>query len=88
MKSLSRDTSPEAQKKVFDMLRDTPASKKFKLTFELIDTARLLVSAGIRRRHPTASEEELRNLLIAKLLPREDVIKAYGFDPRAEYRQG
>lgn len=86
MKSLSRDTLPEAQEMVFDLLRDTPVSKKFMMTFELIEAARLFVTAGIRRRHPTASEEELRGLLIAKLLPHEIVIKAYGFDPRAKSR--
>ena len=86
MQSLSRDTLPEAQKMVFDLLRETPASKKFLLTFELIHASRLLVSAGIRHRHSTASEDELRKLLIAKLLPHEVVIKAYGFDPRTENR--
>jgi hypothetical protein len=31
-----------------------------------------------------ASEAQLRRLLISKLLSREEVIKAYGFDPRIE----
>lgn len=86
MKSLSRDTSPEVQRVVFEILRNAPASKKVLVTFDLIQTARLLVLAGLRRRFPTASEAELRRRLISKLLPREDVIKAYGFDPRTEAR--
>lgn len=86
MKSLSRDTSPEVQQVVFELLQKTPASKKILVTFDLIQTARLLVLAGLRRRFPTASEAELRRRLISKLLPREDVIKAYGFDPRTEAR--
>lgn len=81
MKSLSRDTSPDAQKVLNQMLRDAPASEKLALTFELIQATRLLVFAGIQRRFPSAGEEELRRHFVAKLLPRDDVIKAYGFDP-------
>jgi hypothetical protein len=81
MSSLSRDTSPDAQQVLLTMLREAPASKKLALTFELIQATRLLVSAGIQRRFPSAGEEELRRYLVAKLLPRDDVIKAYGFDP-------
>ncbi len=84
MKSLSRDTSPEIQGILFEMLRDVPPEKKLALTFDLIQTTRLLVFAGLRSRFPEASEADLKRRLIAKLLPREDVIKAYGFDPHAE----
>ena len=81
MKSLSRDTSPEIQKIFFEMLRDVPASKKLSLTFDLIQTTRLFVFSGLRSRFPEASETELRRRLVSKLLHRDDVIKAYGFDP-------
>lgn len=81
MKSLSRDTSPEIQTILFEMLRDAPASKKLSLTFDLIQTTRLLVFSGLRSRFPDASETELRRQLVSKLLRREDIIKAYGFDP-------
>ena len=84
MQSLSRDTSTAVQQKFFELLRETPASKKLALTFELTQTTRLLVLAELRRRFPTANEAELRRLLISRLLPREQVIQAYGFDPQAE----
>lgn len=84
MKSLSLDTSPETQDLVFEMLRNAPSSKKIALTFDLIQAGRLLVLSGLRRRFPTASEGELRRHLISKLLAREDVIRAFGFDPGAE----
>lgn len=86
MKSLSKDTSPDTQRLIFEMLRDAPSSKKLALTFDLIQTARLLVLAGLRRRFPTASEPELRRELISRLLPRNEVIKAYGFDPKKKDR--
>lgn len=81
MKSLSHDTSPEIQTILFEMLRDATASKKLSLTFDLIQTTRLLVFSGIRSRFPDAGEPELRRRLVSKLLHRDDVIKAYGFDP-------
>lgn len=84
MKPLSHDTSPEAQELIYGLLRNAPASRKIALTFDLIQTTRLLVLAGLRRRFPHASDEELKRRLIAKLLAREDVIDAFGFDPNAE----
>jgi hypothetical protein len=54
------------------------------LTCELIQTARLLMLAELRRLHPQVSDEELRRRLIARLLPRELVMRAYGFDPSQE----
>jgi hypothetical protein len=84
MQSLSLDTTPEMQHKLFEMLRNIPASKKLCLTFELTQSIRLLVLAGLCRRFPTASDAELKRQLICRLLPREQVIKAYGFDPHSE----
>ena len=45
---------------------------------------RQLVLSDIRRRLPDAGEEEIRRRFIARVLPREDVIRAYGFDPKLE----
>ena len=81
MKTMSLDTSHEVQQMIFAMLREAPTSKKIALTFDLIQTTRLLVLAGLRRRFPAANEDELRKHMISKLLPRAAVIKAYGFDP-------
>jgi hypothetical protein len=84
MKSLSRDTPPDVQQAIFDMLGRASVSKKLSLTFDLIQATRLLVLAGLRHRHPKADEASLRRKLVSKLLPREEVIKAYGFDPQDE----
>ena len=84
MRSLSPDTSPEAQQMMFELMRRIPVSKRLALTCELIQVGRLLMLADLRRRFPQASEDELRRRLIAKLLTREEVIRAYGFDPEKE----
>jgi len=76
------DTSPEAHRVLFDLLRNATPSKKLDLTFGLTQALRELVFADIRRQYPRATEEDLRRKLIARLLPREIVISAYGFDPK------
>ncbi len=81
MKPLSSDTAPEAQQALFELMRRTPVWKRLTLTCELIQATRLLMLADLRRRFPQASEEELRRRLIANLLPRDEVIRVYGFDP-------
>jgi hypothetical protein len=81
MRPFSPDTTPEAQQAQFELLRHVPAWKRFALTCELIQAARKLMLADLRRRFPQAGEEELRRRLIARLLTRDEVISAYGFDP-------
>ena len=84
MKPLSMDTTPEAQQIQFELLRHVPVWKRLALTCELIQTTRKLMLVDLRRRFPQASEEELRRRLIARLLTRDEVIRAYGFDPAKE----
>ena len=87
MKPLSSDTSPEAQSVLSELLGKATTSKKLELTFGLIQGLRELIFADVLRRFPDANEDELRQRMIARLLPREDVIHAYGFDPElAGYR--
>jgi len=83
MQPLSLDTSPEAQQLLFELLRNASAGKKLRLTFNLIQTLRFLVLSDLRRSFPQASADDLRRRLISRLLPREDVIRAYGFDPKS-----
>ena len=84
METIGQDTSPEAQRALFDLTRATPVWKRLKLTCELIHTTRLLMLADLRRRFPQAGEEELRRRLIARMLTREEVELAFGFDPAKE----
>jgi hypothetical protein len=84
MKPISADTSPEAQQVLFDLTRRTPVWRRLHLTCELVQTTRLLMLADLRRRFPSASQDELRRRLIARVLPREQVVRAFGFDPAEE----
>jgi hypothetical protein len=84
MKPLSPDTTPAAQQMHYNLIRRLPGWKRLVLAFELTQATRQLVLADIRHRFPGASDSETRKRFIARVLPREDVIRAYGFDPEQE----
>jgi hypothetical protein len=84
MKPLSPDTTAEAQHKQYAMMRQLPGWKRLTLAFELTQATRNLVIADIRHRFAGASDEELRRRFISRVLPRDVVIRAYGFDPKQE----
>ena len=84
MKPLSPDTTIGAQRVQFELMRRLPGWERLLLAFELTQATRRLVLANICSRHPGASEEEIRKRFIARVLPRQHVIAAYGFDPKLE----
>jgi hypothetical protein len=84
MKPLSPDTSADAQRKQFELMRRLSPSQKLALAFELTDAMRDLILADLRHRFPEAGDIEIRRRFISRVLGRDDVIRAYGFDPKAE----
>jgi hypothetical protein len=84
MKSLSRDTTPKAQRVHFEMMRAVPGWKRLTLALELTQATRELILADLRHRFPQAPDEEIRRRFITRVLPRDDVIRIYGFDPQQE----
>ncbi len=84
MKPLSSDTTDKAQQMHFEMMRRLPGWRRLALAFELTDATRQLILADILHHFPDASDGEVRRRFIARVLPREDVIRAYGFDPKQE----
>jgi hypothetical protein len=84
MKPLSLDTTPEAQQMHFELTRRLAGWKRLTLAFELTQAMRQLILTDVRRRYPEACDAEIRRRFIARVLPREDVIRAYGFDPKLE----
>lgn len=82
MKVLFSDTTPEAQQLHYKLMRSLPASRRLALAFELTEAGRKLILADLEHRFPNADEEEIRSRFIARVLPRADVIRVYGFDPR------
>jgi hypothetical protein len=84
MKPLSPDTTPEAQTKHYELMRRLSPEQRLSMAFALTDATRQLILADLHQRFPQADEDEIRRRFIARVLPREDVIRAYGFDPKAE----
>ncbi len=84
MKPLSADTTVEAQRKQYELMRKLTPTQRLALAFELTDAGRKLILADIKHRFPQANEAEIKRRFAARVLPRADVIRVYGFDPRAE----
>jgi hypothetical protein len=84
MKPLSPDTTPEAQRKHYELMRQLSPEQKLSMAFALTDATRELVLADLLYRFPNADEEEIKRRFIARVLSRKDVIRAYGFDPKAD----
>jgi len=78
MAALFPDTSPEAEKVLLELMRQTPPWRKLELLGGLNAMAREFALAGLRDRHPNASEQELRRRLADLLLGPELALKVYG----------
>lgn len=74
---LAADTSSEAEQVQVALWREMSASEKAGLVAELTAGARQLSLAGIRRRHPSASEEECRLRYAVRTLGRSMARRAY-----------
>ena len=84
MKPLSSDTTPEAQAMHYKLMQRLSPEQRLSMAFALTNATRKLVLADLQYRFPQADKDEIRRRFIARVLPREDVIRAYGFDPKAE----
>jgi hypothetical protein len=80
MKPLSLDTTPEAQRIHFELMRPVPGWKRLTLALELTQATRALIVADLRERFPNATDEEIRRRFIVRVLSREEVAQVYGFD--------
>ncbi|MDQ3754971.1 MAG: hypothetical protein M3371_09595 [Acidobacteriota bacterium] len=79
-----QDTTPEAARALLEMTCRAPLWKRAEQLNNLISARRVLILADLRRRYPQADTDELRKRLAARLLPREDVIRIFNWDPEKE----
>ena len=80
----SADTSPGAEQVLIEAYRRMPPLEKVRRLTEIIRACEQLALAGIRERHPQASEWEIRLRLAALRLDRETVVRVFGWDPARE----
>lgn len=72
------DTSAAAEAVLIKLLRGAPAWRKLAMVGQLNQTVRTFAMAGLRDRHPHASELELRRHLADILLGAETAEQVYG----------
>ncbi len=68
MKPIYKDTTLEAKRVQFQILRDIGIEKRAEMTFNLSDEVRALAEAGIRLRHPEYDVNRVRLELIRLVL--------------------
>lgn len=79
--SLWEDTDPETERVLLEMLAAAPAWRKLQMVGEMNRAVRELALVGLRRRHPTETEEQLWRRLATMLLGEELARRAYGPGP-------
>ena len=77
-RTLSRDTTPEAEEVQMEIYRRMSPGEKFALVEEANRRARALALAGLRQRYPNADEAELFRRLMDLTLGEELAMEVYG----------
>jgi hypothetical protein len=78
------DTDEATEQVYLELLRDAPPWRKAAMIDSLIRTCRELAIAGIRMRHPDATERGILMRLAALWLDRELMIRVFHWDPERE----
>lgn len=81
MKTLSRDTDPDAEAFLIERTRQFSPLEKFQQLGEMMKAGRQLSMMGIRRRYPKADEREIILRYGALTLDRETMIRVFDWDP-------
>lgn len=78
MLTMSRDTSPEAEKVLIVLLRATPSWRRLHGIASLNAAIRNLHMSGMHQRHPHASVDQLKRRYADEVLGEELAAKVYG----------
>jgi hypothetical protein len=78
------DTDPRAMEVWLDILRQKPAGDRLAATLALADLALKMAEAGVRASHPHISNREVFLRRAARHLPRDLMVRAYGWDPEVD----
>ena len=68
---LSRDTPPEVEKVLFELLSKKTPAEKFRMISDATAAGRTLVMSGLRARHPNDTEKQLKVRLVELLYGKE-----------------
>lgn len=75
------DTDPRAMEVWMNILRSKTPGQRIDIALNLTKFALQMSESGVRSRYPDASEREVFLRSAALRLPRDLMIRAYGWDP-------
>jgi hypothetical protein len=75
------DTSPAVDELMFQLWRRATPAQKLAKVFSIGRSVNALVRSELRRRYPAATPREIELRLASRNLPRETMIRAFGWDP-------
>jgi hypothetical protein len=78
MTYFGEDTSPELEARMIEGIRAMPPVQRIEKLVQLSAMQRQLMLAGLSKRHPDASTEELRRRMADLLLGHDLARRAYG----------
>ncbi len=79
MSTIPSDTTLDAARKEFEILRNLGPEVRAKMAFELSDNLRDLVEAGVRYRHPDFNEDNV-NREVLRLMVGDELYKQMSRD--------
>jgi hypothetical protein len=82
------DTDPRAMEVWLDLQRRMSAGEKFAVVLGSAQFVLQLYEMGVRRQYPEASDQEVLLRVAARHLPRDLMIRAYGWDPEHDGQPG
>jgi len=78
------DTDPRAMEVWLDLLRRMTPGEKLAATLDASQFVLQMYEMGVRRMYPQAGDREVLLRVAARHLPRELMVRAYGWDPEAD----
>ena len=84
MKTVLPETSIDAEEVLIKLVRQAPVWRRLRMVADLNESLETLAMADLRRCYPEAGKLELKKRLAARLLQRDEVIAAFGWDPEVE----
>jgi hypothetical protein len=77
MTALYPDTHPKMEALQIEIIRRMPTWKKIAIVDDLNETVKTLAMSGIKLRHPNATPEQARRILVEMMLGEELARKVY-----------
>jgi len=78
---MERDTAPEMAARYDAMIGALPGERRLAIAAQLSEGARAMAEAGLRSRHPGATDREIRCRLAALLYGRDAAARLFGSVP-------